>query len=123
MQHLEAPNQPVQLLFINMTGEDQCALNLDGTLKDPSEINWYESEGDDQPIGTRTTNRAAGKLLVHCPQSIAHQSLFLLGLQQQSLHGSLHQSHIIPAQSGGKYAQKHKRTDTITSKMMVSKPS
>ena len=47
MQHLEAPNQPVQLLFINMTGEDQSALNLDGTLKDPSEINWYESEGDD----------------------------------------------------------------------------
>ena len=44
-----------------MAGEDQCALNLDGTIKDPSEINWYESEGDDQPISTIKTHQAAGK--------------------------------------------------------------
>ena len=49
------------LSTLNMAGEDQCALNHDGTLKDPSEITWYESEGDDQPIGTITTPWVAGK--------------------------------------------------------------
>ena len=93
-----------------MTGENQCALNLDGTLKDPSEINWYESEGDDQPIGTRTTNQAAGKLLVHCPQSIAHQSLFLLGLQQQSLHD--YTSHILYLHE--KVVNMHRNTNELT---------
>ncbi|KAF8840095.1 hypothetical protein BDN67DRAFT_1053468 [Paxillus ammoniavirescens] len=33
-----------------MANPDQCAVNPDGTLKDASEIIFYDSEGDDQPI-------------------------------------------------------------------------
>ncbi|KIK92030.1 hypothetical protein PAXRUDRAFT_148196, partial [Paxillus rubicundulus Ve08.2h10] len=29
---------------------DQCAVNTDGTLKDVSEITFYDSEGNNQPI-------------------------------------------------------------------------
>ncbi|KAF8833344.1 hypothetical protein BDN67DRAFT_1017666 [Paxillus ammoniavirescens] len=33
-----------------MANPDQCAVNPDGTLKDASEIIFYDSEGNDQPI-------------------------------------------------------------------------
>ncbi|KIJ11310.1 hypothetical protein PAXINDRAFT_157347 [Paxillus involutus ATCC 200175] len=39
-----------------MANPDQCALNPNGTLKDASEITFYDSEGDDQPIPTHSVN-------------------------------------------------------------------
>ncbi|KAF8833524.1 hypothetical protein BDN67DRAFT_1017460 [Paxillus ammoniavirescens] len=33
-----------------MANPDQCAVNPDGTLKDASEIIFYDSEGNNQPI-------------------------------------------------------------------------
>ncbi|KIK76190.1 hypothetical protein PAXRUDRAFT_18385 [Paxillus rubicundulus Ve08.2h10] len=41
---------------------NQCALNFNGTLKDVSEIAFYDSEGNDQPITThaiKTTSQAS----------------------------------------------------------------
>ncbi|KAF8839152.1 hypothetical protein BDN67DRAFT_1058825, partial [Paxillus ammoniavirescens] len=42
-----------------MANPDQCAVNPDGTLKDASEITFYDSEGDDQPISTHSVNNPA----------------------------------------------------------------
>ncbi|KAF8834329.1 hypothetical protein BDN67DRAFT_985402 [Paxillus ammoniavirescens] len=36
--------------------EESTAINPDGTLKDASEITFYDSEGDDQPIPTHSIN-------------------------------------------------------------------
>ncbi|KAH7903787.1 hypothetical protein BJ138DRAFT_1120054 [Hygrophoropsis aurantiaca] len=35
---------------------NQCAVNTDGSLKDASEIDFYDSEGDEQPSNTRFGN-------------------------------------------------------------------
>ncbi|KAF8834354.1 hypothetical protein BDN67DRAFT_985378, partial [Paxillus ammoniavirescens] len=39
-----------------MANPDQCAVNPDSTLKDASEITFYDSEGNDQPIPMHSGN-------------------------------------------------------------------